>query len=192
VRITPAGADLLTRAQAATRKAEDRALAFLDEEQQRQLRSVLLYRGDDVDLVRRIAVQGGQPLVQPGSPGSQILPELLPPAARELDAELLLTGDVQTVGPNETVMWKPRWSAFYRTLLGDYLAKLDVSTIVIAGCNFPNCPRTSIFDASARDLRILIATDATSGVTDERLADAFLIGAHAATSAKIALLSEGD
>ena len=41
VRITPKGAELLARAHVATRKAEDRALAFLDEEQQRVLRSVL-------------------------------------------------------------------------------------------------------------------------------------------------------
>jgi hypothetical protein len=36
-----AGAELLDRAQAATRKAEDRALAFLDADQQRQLETVL-------------------------------------------------------------------------------------------------------------------------------------------------------
>ncbi len=41
VRITPAGAELLARAHAATGKAEDRALAFLDEGQQRVLRGAL-------------------------------------------------------------------------------------------------------------------------------------------------------
>lgn len=41
VRITPAGAELLARAHAATGKAEDRALASLDEGQQRVLRGAL-------------------------------------------------------------------------------------------------------------------------------------------------------
>jgi DNA-binding MarR family transcriptional regulator len=41
VRITPEGAALLARAHAATGKAEDRALAFLDEGQQRVLRDAL-------------------------------------------------------------------------------------------------------------------------------------------------------
>ncbi len=41
VRITPAGSELLARAHAATGKAEDRALAFLDEKQQHVLRGAL-------------------------------------------------------------------------------------------------------------------------------------------------------
>jgi DNA-binding MarR family transcriptional regulator len=41
VRITAEGAELLARAHAATGKAEDRALAFLDEGQQRVLRGAL-------------------------------------------------------------------------------------------------------------------------------------------------------
>ena len=41
VRITPGGAELLARAHAATRRAEDRALATLDATQQRMLRGAL-------------------------------------------------------------------------------------------------------------------------------------------------------
>jgi DNA-binding MarR family transcriptional regulator len=41
VRITPEGSELLARAHAATGKAEQRALVFLDEEQQRVLRDAL-------------------------------------------------------------------------------------------------------------------------------------------------------
>ena len=41
VRITPEGAELLARAHAATGKAEQRALVFLDEEQQQVLRNAL-------------------------------------------------------------------------------------------------------------------------------------------------------
>ena len=35
------------------------------------------------------------------------------------------------------------------------------------GCNFPNCPRTSIYEASERDLRIMLVSDAISGLYDQ-------------------------
>jgi hypothetical protein len=37
-------------------------------------------------------------------------------------------------------------------------------TLVFCGCNFPNCPRTSIYEASERDFRIVLAHDALSGL----------------------------
>lgn len=37
-----------------------------------------------------------------------------------------------------------------------------VTTLVVAGCNFPNCPRTSIYQASERDFRVVVASDALS------------------------------
>ncbi|MFJ8148714.1 MarR family winged helix-turn-helix transcriptional regulator [Streptomyces sp. NPDC096048] len=50
VRITPEGAELLARAQAAIKKVEDRTLAFLDDEQQRQLQRVLRSMMQAMDL----------------------------------------------------------------------------------------------------------------------------------------------
>lgn len=135
---------------------------------------VRLYDGDDVDLVRRAAIRDGAPIVRPGSAGAQIAPALLPGV--DLDGDLLLAGGVQRVGPAEVVLWKPRWSAFHRTPLDGHLRGHGVDTVVVAGCNFPNCPRASIFDASARDYRIVLAEDATSQVTPERLADAVALG----------------
>jgi nicotinamidase-related amidase len=41
-----------------------------------------------------------------------------------------------------------------------------VDTLVFAGCNFPNCPRTSIYEASERDFRIIAVVDAISGLYD--------------------------
>ncbi len=109
---------------------------------------VRLYAGEDVDLVRRSAVAAGAPLVRPRSEGSQIAAALLPSAAAPLDAERLLAGDVQPLGGAEVAIWKPRWSAFHRTPLAEHLAALDVDTVVIAGCNYPNCPRATLYDAS--------------------------------------------
>ena len=50
VRITPEGEELLERAQAATGRAENRALAFLEPEQQRQLRDLLQSMMQAMDL----------------------------------------------------------------------------------------------------------------------------------------------
>ena len=33
--------------------------------------------------------------------------------------------------------------------------------------NFPNCPRTSIYEASERDFRVVLAEDAVSGLYDK-------------------------
>ena len=51
-----------------------------------------------------------------------------------------------------------------------------VDTVVVAGCNLPNCPRATLFDASERDYRTVLVADATSQVTAGRLADLELIG----------------
>lgn len=98
-----------------------------------------LYDGDDVDLVRRAAIRNGARIVRPGSAGVRIAPYLLPDPEVELDSGALLGGELQEVGKDEVVMWKPRWSAFYRTSLNQYLRELAVDTVVVAGCNFPNC-----------------------------------------------------
>jgi nicotinamidase-related amidase len=130
---------------------------------------VRLYRADgsNVDLCRRAAVAEGAAILAPGSSGSQLAPGVVERAgAFELAAEELLAGRVQDVGPGEVVMYKPRWGAFYGTPLEDHLRRQDVSTIVFCGCNFPNCPRTSIYEASERDFRVVLADDAISGLYD--------------------------
>ncbi|QBJ94760.1 cysteine hydrolase [Rhodococcus sp. ABRD24] len=138
---------------------------------------VRLYDGDDVDLVRRTAIaRDNAAIARPGSRGSQIVDGLLPRDAPRLDSELLLGGALQPVGAHEAVLWKPRWSAFHRTGLDAHLAALKVDTVVVAGCNFPNCPRATLFDASERDYRLVLAADATSQATPDRLADAQSIG----------------
>jgi len=146
---------------------------------------VRLYDGDDVDLVRRSALRSGARIVRPGTPGSQIAPELRPEGSDELDPVQLLKGEPQRLGPHEVAIWKPRWSAFFRTGLDEHLHQLNVNTVVFAGCNFPNCPRASIYDASERDYRVLVASDAISRVSEIHLKEAEQIGVVHAPSAKI-------
>ena len=127
---------------------------------------VRLYQPDgrNVDPCRRRAVEEGAPLVLAGSPGAELAPGLLPAGAPRLETELLLAGGVQHVGPSEVLIYKPRWGAFYQTPLEAHLRALGVSTLVFCGCNFPNCPRASVYEASERDFRLVLAEDATSGL----------------------------
>ena len=99
-----------------------------------------------------------------GSEGSQLAPELLPSPGIVLDSDRLLSGGIQEIGPGEVVMYKARWGAFFLTPLEKYLRDRGVSTLVFSGCNFPNCPRTSIYEAGERDFRLILATDAISGL----------------------------
>ena len=127
---------------------------------------VRLYRpdGSNVDLCRRRAVADGARLVLAGSPGAELASDLVPASAPRLDTELLLAGGIQRVGPGEAIIYKPRWGAFFQTPLEAHLRALGVSTLVFAGCNFPNCPRASIYEASERDFRLVLAEDAVSGL----------------------------
>jgi nicotinamidase-related amidase len=130
---------------------------------------VRLYRSDgsNVDLCRRAAVAAGAAILAPGSRGSQLAPGVVQRGgAFALAADELIAGRAQDVGPGEVVMYKPRWGAFYGTTLEDHLRLRDVSTIVFCGCNFPNCPRASIYEASERDFRVVLADDAVSGLYD--------------------------
>ena len=138
---------------------------------------VRLYRqdGSNVDLVRRQSIEQGARIAVPGSAGSQIAAELLPNAV-ELDHELLLAGGLQQVGIAEHVMYKPRWGAFYDTKPDQHLRESGTNTLVFAGCNFPNCPRTSIYEASERDFRIVLVSDAISGLYDRGVEECRAIG----------------
>jgi nicotinamidase-related amidase len=120
--------------------------------------------GENVDLCRKELVEQGATLVLAGSSGCQLAPELLPNIGAKLDEDLLLSGGIQTIESREVVIYKPRWGAFYNTPLENYLRKEGISTLVFSGCNFPNCPRTSIYEASERDFRVVLVEDAISGL----------------------------
>lgn len=142
--------------------------------------------GSDVDLVRRDLVEGGAEVVVPGTEGSQIAGGVLPDGFL-LDAELLLAGEPQHVGEREVILFKPRWSAFYRTELENWLRNEGCDTVVVAGCNLPNCPRATLVDASARDFRTVLVEDAVSQVTEERVADLAAIGVVIQTVAEVTM-----
>lgn len=118
--------------------------------------------GSNVDACRRRQVEQGLSMVIPGSNGAELVAALKPDAGIGLEAQTLLSGQMQAIGANEFVMYKPRWGAFYQTPLETFLQNNAINTLVFCGCNYPNCPRSSIYQASERDYRIVLVTDAVS------------------------------
>ena len=143
-----------------------RAVQFFRTRSQPIVHVVRLYRADgtNADPCRRRLIERGGQFVIAGSVGAELARPLLPSREIALDVDLLLAGELQTIGPAEWIMYKPRWGAFFRTRLEQHLRSLQVSTLVFAGCNFPNCPRASIYEASERDFRIVVLADALSGL----------------------------
>ncbi len=155
---------------------------------------VRLYRSDgsNADLCRRGALEQGASIVRPGTPGAQLAPPLLPSPQIRLDEELLLSGAIQSLGPLEWALFKPRWGAFFGTSLEKHLSGLTVTSLAFAGCNFPNCPRTSIYEASERDFRIVLAEDAVSGLYERGRDEMASIGVVLMTSEKLASALQAD
>jgi len=145
---------------------------------------VRLYRedGSNVDPVRRATIESGVRLAAPGSDGAELVDDLKPDPSLRLNCDALLRGEFQCLTEDEYVMYKPRWGAFYDTKLEVFLRDRGIDTIVFAGCNFPNCPRTSIYEASERDFRIVAVTDAISGAYDRGIAELRNIGVLAVST----------
>ncbi|MGB8388897.1 cysteine hydrolase family protein [Mycobacterium sp.] len=137
---------------------------------------IYLADGSNAEPVRRQLVTGPIAVLRAGTPGRLLAPGLMPVGTAEFDDELLLSGHAQRLGDGEIVMYKPRWGAFFGTRLDEYLTKNHVDTVVVAGCNYPNCPRASIYEASERDYRIVLVDDAVSGLDDQGRAEMTNIG----------------
>ena len=141
--------------------------------------------GGNADICRRALLEAGAPILHPGADGSQLARELLPEESLRLDDDVLLGGGVQELAEGEVAIFKPRWGAFFRTPLEEHLRAQGVSTLVFSGCNFPNCPRTSIYEASERDFRIVLARDAISGLYERGERELENIGVRLMPSAEV-------
>ena len=138
--------------------------------------------GSNAEPVRKDLVAGKVPILRVGTPGRALAPGVAPDPTTQLDDELLLSGRAQRLGGREIVIYKPRWGAFFGTALDNYLVEHRVDTVVVAGCNFPNCPRTSIYEASERDYRIVLVDDAVSGLYERGRAEMTSIGVTLSTA----------
>src|SRR5690606_20601871 len=90
----------------------------------------------------------------------------------------LLKGEIIQCGVNDYVLYKPRWGAFYHTDLHNLLQTKGITTLFVAGCNFPNCPRTTIYEASERDYKVSIIPPTLSGIYERGITEMQQIGVH--------------
>lgn len=66
-----------------------------------------LPNGSNVDLCRKQAIEEGTEIVTPGSEGAELVHALKPDPAAKNNATDLLSGQLQKIGPNEYIMYKP-------------------------------------------------------------------------------------
>jgi nicotinamidase-related amidase len=57
--------------------------------------------------------------------------------------------------------------------------------VIFAGCNLPNCPRASMIEASERDYRVVLATDAISQASEQGFREVAGIGVVLTPTAEI-------
>lgn len=106
--------------------------------------------GTDVEFTRYFAWKnGGKPCSTAESP-----------IGWEMPAEFaVLEGD--------TVLCKPRYSAFFNTHLDGILRRQGIDTVVVTGTTTPNCIRATVFDSISLDYNTVVLADCTSSVNEE-------------------------
>ncbi len=142
--------------------------------------SVRLYRpdGTNVDVCRRQAVEEGLRILMPGSFGSELIDEVKPKAGIRLDPDLLFAGKFQSIGEKEAIFYRPRWGAFHDTGLEAELKARGVTTLVICGFSFATGTRATIYEASARDFRLVLVPDAVCNSTEDGVRELGRMGVY--------------
>lgn len=121
--------------------------------------------GSNAERCRQQLLQDGLSLARPGTSGARVVDAIRSPREPDVSGNLL-AGEYVSLGPSEWLFYKSRWSAFYETGLEKRLQALEIDTVIVAGCNFPNCPSATLFDATERRFRAVLAVDAVSGLTE--------------------------
>lgn len=85
-----------------------------------------------------------------GSPGTEIIPKL------QVDEDFVVRG-------------KKRYSGFYATDLEFLLRRLGADTLILAGINTTTCVLCTAFEATNRDFRVVIASDAVDSMDGEEM-----------------------
>jgi nicotinamidase-related amidase len=85
-----------------------------------------------------------------GSHGTEIIPELY------TESDLVVKG-------------KKRYSAFYATDLEFLLRRSNIDTVILAGINTTTCVLCTAFEATNRDFRVVIASDAVDSMDGEEM-----------------------
>ena len=104
--------------------------------------------GSDIECTRLHGFLNDKRYAVPGTEGCEIVAELAP-----------VEGEYRVV--------KNRFSGFMNTELDFMLRRIGATQLVICGTQYPNCIRTTIFDAIAHGYPVINLTDATSAQTYE-------------------------
>lgn len=148
------------------------------------LHAVRLYRADgsNVDACRRQAVEEGMRVLMPGTMGAELIGEMQPDPAVRLNPDTLLKGRFQELGPREWAFYRPRWGAFHATDLEPQLRDLGITTLVLCGLSFTTGVRATVFEASARDFRVVVVPDALGNANEEGIQELGRLGIYLMTS----------
>lgn len=126
--------------------------------------------GSDVEAVRyKTWLEGGKPLSRAATQVSSLdfHPSLAPK-------------------PQDLIIIKPRFSAFFKTSLDEELRKRSLDSLIVIGTTTPNCIRTTCYDALSLNYNVVIIEDATSSRTPEvqqaNIADMAYLGAQVLSS----------
>jgi len=104
--------------------------------------------GSDIEITRRDSFLNLKTYVIPGTKGCEIVEDLKP-----------LPGEYRIV--------KQRFSAFMNTELDLILRRLGVTHLAVCGTQYPNCIRTTIYDAVSYGYHVINIIDATSAQSTE-------------------------
>lgn len=89
----------------------------------------------------------------------------------------------------ETVIVKPRFSAFFQTGLHARLQRQGVDTLLLTGTTTPNCIRSTCYDALSYNYDVIVVEDATSSRNEDvqrtNIEDMAFIGARIVRSTEL-------
>lgn len=74
---------------------------------------------------------------------------------------------IKELAPNEKVITKNRYSAFYKTELEEYLQSLKITDLIICGVMTNLCCETTARDAFVRDYKVFFLADGTCTSNDD-------------------------
>ena len=104
--------------------------------------------GDNAEIFRKDLFQKVQGFCIEGTWGAKIVEELTP-------------------DKNDYVLVKPRFSAFFGTELKNLLQEKQITHVLIAGTQYPNCIRATAVDALCHDFYVTVLTDCCSAKSEE-------------------------
>ncbi len=105
-------------------------------------------QGNNAEIFRREAFKQGMGICVEGTQGAEIVAEIKP-------------------SEQDIVLIKPRFSAFFATNLHNLLQEKNITHLLIAGTQYPNCIRATAVDALCYDYITTVLTDCCSAQTEE-------------------------